>query len=184
MQGANNVYCYWQQGVQTSEIQNSKSIRSRFVEELIWEKEKEQNAIIAVQEMDISHLGNMQNSPPCIRILMSNPLAPLRRQKKGVILTDKAMELCLKDNFPKKISATALDTYLHCPAKFYYSYLAKIKVKYSFSRKGCPCDYACIESFHALLKKKEVHHQTYIDSKDAYDSIFEYIELGITEKDS
>ncbi len=126
IQGANNVYCYWQQGVQTSEIQNSKSIRSRFVEELIWEKEKEQNAIIAVQEMDISHLGNMQNSAPCIRVLMSNPLAPLRRQKKGVVLTDKAMGLCLKDNFPKKITATALDTYLHCPAKFYYSYLAKI----------------------------------------------------------
>lgn len=128
IQGANDVYCYWQQGVPTSEIQSSKSIRSRFVEELIWEKEKEQNAILAVQEMDISHLANTQNPVPCIRMLMSKPLAPLRRQKKGVVLTDKAMELCLKDNLPKKISATALDTYLHCPAQFYYKYLAKINV--------------------------------------------------------
>ncbi len=38
--GAENVYCYWQEGVLSSEIQSSKNIRSRFIEELIWEKEK------------------------------------------------------------------------------------------------------------------------------------------------
>ena len=128
LNGANEVYCYWQQGVQTSEIQSSKSIRSRFIEELIWEKEKEQQAILAVQEFDILQLENNKNVEPCIRMLMSKPFAPTRRQKKGVLLTDKAMELCLKDNLPKKISATALDTYLHCPAQFYYKYLAKINV--------------------------------------------------------
>ena len=35
---------------------------------------------------------------------------------------------------------------------------------------------ACIESFHSLLKKEEVYCKTYKDSKDAYQSIFEYIE--------
>ena len=55
------------------------------------------------------------------------------------------------------------------------NYLSKAKIKHSFSRKGCPYDNACIESFHSLLKKEEVHLHTYIDSKDAYNSIFEYI---------
>ena len=32
------------------------------------------------------------------------------------------------------------------------SYLSKAKMKHSFSRKGCPYDNACIESFHSLLK--------------------------------
>ena len=61
-------------------------------------------------------------------------------------------------------------------------YLSKHKIKHSFSRKGCPYDNACIESFHSLLKKEEVHHKSYIDSKDAYASIFEYIESWYNHK--
>ena len=62
------------------------------------------------------------------------------------------------------------------------SYLSKAKMKHSFSRKGCPYDNACIESIHSLLKKEEVHLHTYIDSKDAYNSIFEYIESWYNRK--
>ncbi|MDH2892367.1 integrase core domain-containing protein, partial [Bacillus cytotoxicus] len=35
--------------------------------------------------------------------------------------------------------------------------LANYKIKPSFSKKGCPYDNACIESFHAILKKEEVN---------------------------
>ncbi len=35
---------------------------------------------------------------------------------------------------------------------------------------------ACIESFHSLIKKEEIYRRVYKDSKEAYDSIFEYIE--------
>ena len=55
-------------------------------------------------------------------------------------------------------------------------YLAKKKIRHSFSRKGCPYDNSCIESFHSLLKKEEVYRKVYKDSEDAYKSIFEYIE--------
>ncbi len=51
-----------------------------------------------------------------------------------------------------------------------------IKIHHSFSRKSCPYDNSCIESFHSLLKKKEVYHKIYKDSNDACKSIFEYIE--------
>lgn len=61
-------------------------------------------------------------------------------------------------------------------------YLLKAKMNHSLSRKGCPYDNACIESFHSLLKKEEVHLRTYIDSKDAYNSIFEYIESWYNRK--
>lgn len=56
------------------------------------------------------------------------------------------------------------------------SYLAKMKIHHAFSRKGCPYNNACIESFHSLLKKEEVNRGVYKDSKTAYMSIFEYIE--------
>ena len=55
-------------------------------------------------------------------------------------------------------------------------YIAKHRIQHSFSRKGCPYDNACIESFHSLLKKEEVYRKIYKDSTDAFNSIFEYIE--------
>lgn len=50
------------------------------------------------------------------------------------------------------------------------------EIKHSFSRKGCPYDNACIESFHATLKKEEVYQTNYIDFEEARLSLFQYIE--------
>jgi putative transposase len=49
-------------------------------------------------------------------------------------------------------------------------------IKQSFSQKGCPYDNACIESFHAILKKEEIHHVRYLDFNSANISLFQYIE--------
>src|SRR5699024_482791 len=38
---------------------------------------------------------------------------------------------------------------------------------HSFSYKGSPYDNACIESFHAILKKEEVNHVRYLDFESA-----------------
>lgn len=46
----------------------------------------------------------------------------------------------------------------------------------SFSRKGCPYDNACIESFHAILKKEEVNHVQYLDFHSASLALFQFIE--------
>ena len=46
----------------------------------------------------------------------------------------------------------------------------------SFSRKGCPYDNACIESFHATLKKEEVYQTTYVTFEQARLALFQYIE--------
>lgn len=62
------------------------------------------------------------------------------------------------------------------------SYLAEKEIQHSYSKKGCPYDNACIESFHAVLKKEEVNLKTYIDSHDAYQSLFEYIESWYNRK--
>ena len=55
-------------------------------------------------------------------------------------------------------------------------YLAELKIRHSYSRKGCPYDNSCIESFHSILKKEEVNLKKYKDFKDAYNAIFEFIE--------
>ena len=46
----------------------------------------------------------------------------------------------------------------------------------SFSRKGCPYDNACIESFHATLKKEEVYRTRYDGFETARIALFKYIE--------
>jgi len=47
---------------------------------------------------------------------------------------------------------------------------------HSFSYKGSPYDNACIESFHAILKKEEVNHVQYFDFYSAKLAMFQYIE--------
>ena len=61
-------------------------------------------------------------------------------------------------------------------------YISEIKFIHSFSSKGNPYDNACIESFHAALKKEEVNLVTYYDFHAARLAIFEYIESWYNRK--
>ena len=54
--------------------------------------------------------------------------------------------------------------------------LKEQEINPSFSRKGCPYDNACIESFHAILKKEEVHHVIYLNFELANAALFQFIE--------
>lgn len=49
-------------------------------------------------------------------------------------------------------------------------------MKPSFSKKGCPYDNACIESFHDILKKEEVYRTKYVSFEEANLALFQYIE--------
>ena len=61
-------------------------------------------------------------------------------------------------------------------------FIDKNKIIHSFSGKGNPYDNACIESFHASLKKEEVNLVTYYDYNAARLAIFEYIESWYNRK--
>lgn len=54
--------------------------------------------------------------------------------------------------------------------------IQSFKMTHSFSYKGSPYDNACIESFHAILKKEEVNHVQYFDYESAKIALFQYIE--------
>ncbi|WP_087957865.1 IS3 family transposase [Bacillus bingmayongensis] len=58
----------------------------------------------------------------------------------------------------------------------FQSLLANYNIKPSFSKKGCPYDNACIESFHAILKKEEVYRTQYGTFEQANLALFQYIE--------
>ena len=67
-------------------------------------------------------------------------------------------------------------------SKTFEDYLSLKGIIHSFSRKGNPYDNACIESFHSVLKKEEVHHHKYIDFNTARKAVFEYIESWYNRK--
>lgn len=52
----------------------------------------------------------------------------------------------------------------------------QLKITQSFSKKGCPYDNACIESFNAIIKKEEIYTTTYRTYEEANVAIFKYIE--------
>lgn len=56
------------------------------------------------------------------------------------------------------------------------------KIEQSFSRKGCPYENACIESFHATLKNEEVYQTIYMDFEAARSALFQYIESWYNRK--
>lgn len=67
-------------------------------------------------------------------------------------------------------------------SQFFEGYLKEKGILHSFSRKGNPYDNACIESFHSVLKKEEIHHHKYYDFEVARKAIFEYIESWYNRK--
>lgn len=61
-------------------------------------------------------------------------------------------------------------------SELFETYMQENNFIHSFSRKGNPYDNACIESFHATLKKEEIYLHTYHNFKEAQLALFKYIE--------
>ena len=59
---------------------------------------------------------------------------------------------------------------------------SELNVIQSFSRKGCPYDNACIESFHSLIKREWLNRFKIRDYGHAYRLVFEYLEAFYNTK--
>ncbi|MFE4036269.1 transposase [Priestia sp. YIM B13489] len=55
-------------------------------------------------------------------------------------------------------------------------HVPKHGIRHSFSQKDCPYDNACIESFHAILKKEEVYRTQYANYRAVKLAVFQFIE--------
>ena len=61
-------------------------------------------------------------------------------------------------------------------------YLKELGLKHSYSKKGYPYNNACMESFHAILKKEEVNLKEYETFEEAKLAIFTFIESWYNRK--
>ena len=86
---------------------------------------------------------------------VKNVYVSQRQKEKGILHTDLGMQYTSQD---------------------FKNLTSELNIIQSFSRKGCPYDNACIESFHATLKKEEVYQTTYLTFEWTRVALFQYIE--------
>lgn len=112
LMGADEAVIYYQNGVQPG-LLDSKSVRSRFVEQLIWEREKVENKII-------------ETGGDLIRTV-TFPAGSLQRVPNSIPISD-AIRAKLFETLQKRgLSPSRLDQYMQCPKQFFYTYLTGVQ---------------------------------------------------------
>ena len=109
--GADEVWLYWQEGVETSGLFDGKKQRSRLVEELIWREEQARGHRLKPGREPL-RTASLDVRPP-VRVRKSVPKTPAIREQIAASLK-------------RPLSATRLDAYLTCPLRYYYERLCAI----------------------------------------------------------
>ena len=109
--GADEVWLYWQEGVETSGLFDGKKQRSRLVEELIWQEEQARGQRLKPGREPLRTVA-LDVRPP-VRVRKVVPKTPAIREQIAASLKHP-------------LSATKLDAYLTCPLRYYYERLCAI----------------------------------------------------------
>ena len=117
-----------------------------------------------------SQLGEFDIEVPRDREASFEPVIVPKRQKDISGIEERVLSMYAKGQSQRDITATIQDIY---GTEVSHD---TIWISLTYSAKGCPYDNACIESFHAVLKKECVYLQTFIDYKHARIELFKYIE--------
>ncbi len=110
--GAEEAWLFWEEGILASALQE-KSVKSRFVEELLWNEERKR--------------GQLSTSENSLITGYEIPKIKIAKKNKKAIEITEPIKIQFEKFLNKKLSASILDTYIKCPAKFFYTYLAKLQ---------------------------------------------------------
>lgn len=142
-------------------IQNDESIRSRFVEELIWEQQKKERKL---EEMDTEE------------IVIDTVITPFSSPevRKDSLTLEKIHKKITEDG----LSPTAIDRYMNCPLSFYYYYVLGLEEKESLIQEINAKDigslvHKILEKFFTLFRGKSVTINEKIHKKEL-DNIIEH----------
>ena len=110
LHSADESLLLWSDSADAPGIQEAKSGRSRFVQELLWQEEKSRGRLFARQGRD----GPLH--------MLAASITPMRGEPRPVQVTGPVRDL-LDDLAKRPLSASALDAYLSCPVRFFYERL-------------------------------------------------------------
>ncbi len=93
-----------------------------------------------------------------------------------------ALDIALENRcYPKNVVVHS-DRGSQYTGELFAKRIAQCELRQSFSKKGCPYDNACIESFHHSLKSEEINLYTYRTLKEVKKAIDKYIDWYNTER--
>ncbi len=141
-QSSGTVSFYWQEGVSKSTLLDGKKTRSRYVEEYIWQMEKEE--------------GRLFKSGTAPLTQADSRLVPLNADKRSIPcegIVREALDARLKG----ALSPSSLDVYLHCPLQFAYRKLARLNAPDEVNEKDDPMKVG--EFIHKVL---EIFHRKHL----------------------
>ena len=103
--GARKVDFLWQEGTGHSDFYDSKKVRSRYVEQFIWEMERNHPELLAA---------------PASHRLVRKPVASLKILRRQIqpLLRTKALDAAINAYLQKPVAISHLDDYLYCPRAF------------------------------------------------------------------
>lgn len=138
-------------------IKNPEMPRSRFVEELIWEVEKETGKVIKEDEKRVSvHLH-------------------LPKNLNGIRKTPETMKLIEE----MKFKPTGIDAYLACPLRFYYQEILKLSPRESIEEEVEPVDIGNVA--HSALERLFYPFKDKILSQKEFSEMRESVEKNVNE---
>jgi hypothetical protein len=136
LMGAKEVVIYYQSGIQPG-LLDSKSVRSRFVEQLLWEREKQDKQLIETG-------GSLIQA-------VTFPTSAMPTDIKSIPMTD-AINKALRDKLEEKgLSASRLDQYMNCPKQFFYNYLTRIRPISQVNEDGDRSEFGSL--IHEVLRE-------------------------------
>lgn len=144
--GAREAHFYWQEGVSHSALFDGKKLRSRFVEELLWDVERQRNALLVPGTPPLRVATcEVHQTPGESRFLLRTPQL------------DAAMAAFLR----RPLSASRLDVYLRCPLRFVWETLCRLRPRQEVNEGDDPaavgiCLHAALRALYAPYLGKKV----------------------------
>lgn len=134
--GAKSVRIYYQSGSDGAGPLGGKSVRSRFVEELLWQEEKKRGHRIE------------SGAPPLETV--SFPVRGIPTAEHAIEKTATIQDALERMLATKSISASRLDAYLRCPVRFFYQVLTPLRPVDEVSEDGDPAELGTL--VHGVLQ--------------------------------
>ncbi len=120
IRSAREVNIFYQTSVSGKESLLGKRLRSRFIEQLFWEEERQRGELLSkVNDEKLTRVG--------VRLLPGSFKMPLKRE---ISKSEKDQDFLINMFFGqnrKELTATLLNTYISCPVKFYYKYVLNLR---------------------------------------------------------
>ena len=135
--GAEEITVFYRTGATGTGLFEDKPVRSRYVEQLLWEEEKRLGRVLSPGEPPVS--------------LVRLPLCPIPASDPGLPRTPAVSERLAAYLAGKRLSATFFDAYLACPLRFFYRYLSPLAPLAEVAEEG---DRAAVgEVVHEVLRE-------------------------------